>query len=165
MDIKSLRKKKNMTQKDLADALGVDVSVISRYETGKVIPPLKRLEAISCILEDPIPLEIEFSLAQKNKRMSVKESLYSNPYLSGILRRLLTARANGCCELCHKEAPFKDNDGTPYLELQFLDDLGTESIPEENAVVLCPNCHAKIRRLKDASDIEYLKEQARLHTS
>ena len=42
MNIRELRLSKGVTQKMLADAVGVDVSVISRYESGKTEPPFDR---------------------------------------------------------------------------------------------------------------------------
>ncbi|PFL57175.1 endonuclease [Bacillus cereus] len=54
-------------------------------------------------------------------------------------------RANGYCEECKQEAPFKRaKDGTPYLEVHHVIPLaqgGEDSV--ENAVGLCPNCHRK----------------------
>lgn len=51
MRIKELRKKKNMTQQELADLIGVDFSIISRYENGTVLPPLYRLQRIADVLD------------------------------------------------------------------------------------------------------------------
>ena len=42
MNIRELRLSKGVTQRMLADAVGVDVSVISRYESGKTEPPFDR---------------------------------------------------------------------------------------------------------------------------
>lgn len=50
--------------------------------------------------------------------------------------------ANGRCENCGAAAPFKKNDGSPYLEVhhvRFLADGGPDTI--DNAAGLCPNCH------------------------
>lgn len=54
-------------------------------------------------------------------------------------------RADGKCDLCGKEAPFKDKKGLPFLEehhVERLADGGKDSI--DNAVALCPNCHRQI---------------------
>jgi 5-methylcytosine-specific restriction endonuclease McrA len=55
-------------------------------------------------------------------------------------------RANGICEKCDKEAPFKrKSDGTPYLEVHHikrLADGGEDTI--ENAIAVCPNCHREL---------------------
>ncbi|WPU22182.1 HNH endonuclease [Cedecea neteri] len=51
-------------------------------------------------------------------------------------------RANGICQGCKHEAPFKKMDGTPYLEVHHIEWLsrgGEDSV--ENAIALCPNCH------------------------
>lgn len=52
------------------------------------------------------------------------------------------ALAGGKCQHCLKDAPFKREDGTPYLEVHHVEWLskgGEDSV--ENAVALCPNCH------------------------
>ncbi len=55
------------------------------------------------------------------------------------------ARANGKCEECSKDAPFKrKKDNTPYLEVHHkkrLADGGDDTV--EKAIALCPNCHRK----------------------
>lgn len=55
-------------------------------------------------------------------------------------------RANGICEKCGKEAPFRRaSDGTPYLEVHHvkrLADGGEDTI--ENAIAVCPNCHRQL---------------------
>ncbi|EAO8345735.1 TPA: HNH endonuclease [Salmonella enterica subsp. enterica serovar Stanley] len=51
-------------------------------------------------------------------------------------------RAKGICQHCKREAPFKREDGTPFLEVHHIEWLskgGEDSV--ENAVALCPNCH------------------------
>jgi predicted HNH restriction endonuclease len=54
-------------------------------------------------------------------------------------------RADGFCENCGNEAPFKRvKDGTPYLEVHhkvILSDGGEDTTA--NAVAVCPNCHRK----------------------
>lgn len=50
--------------------------------------------------------------------------------------------ADGRCDLCGDEAPFKRTDGSPYLEVHHvtpLSDRGEDTL--RNAVALCPNCH------------------------
>lgn len=68
-------------------------------------------------------------------------------------------RAKGICDLCGKEAPFKDRDGKPYLESHHvitLADGGPDGI--YNTVAICPNCHKKIHVLKDSDDIKKLED-------
>ncbi|WKA61043.1 HNH endonuclease [Pectobacterium aroidearum] len=50
--------------------------------------------------------------------------------------------AKGVCECCRNEAPFKQADGLPFLEvhhLKYLANGGSDTV--ENAAALCPNCH------------------------
>lgn len=51
-------------------------------------------------------------------------------------------RANGVCEYCEKEAPFKKKNEDPYLEVHHiipLSENGDDTVG--NAMALCPNCH------------------------
>ncbi len=49
--LKEIRKEKEMTQRELADKVGVSVQTISGYETGYSQPPLEILIKIADILE------------------------------------------------------------------------------------------------------------------
>lgn len=66
-------------------------------------------------------------------------------------------RANGYCELCGKEAPFKTKSGVPYLEAHHIQPLA-EGGPDTiyNVAALCPNCHRKMHSLNDQDDINRL---------
>ena len=68
-------------------------------------------------------------------------------------------RANGICDLCGKEAPFKDKNGRPYLESHHVITLA-ENGPDAiyNTVAICPNCHRKIHVLHKQEDIDKLSE-------
>jgi transcriptional regulator with XRE-family HTH domain len=48
------RKKKGLSQYDLANATGISRSMISHYEREGMLPPLDRLQAIAGILEIPV---------------------------------------------------------------------------------------------------------------
>lgn len=60
MNIKRWRKERNMTQGDLSEKAGIQRETISKYESGKLIPPAYNLEAIEKALRIP-----SGSLAQK----------------------------------------------------------------------------------------------------
>lgn len=49
-----LREKRNMTQEQLANALGMSTSAIAMYETNKRIPTLKRAKKIAEFFGVPI---------------------------------------------------------------------------------------------------------------
>ncbi|AUN14345.1 HNH endonuclease [Paraclostridium sordellii] len=69
-------------------------------------------------------------------------------------------RSNGICELCGKEAPFKNSKGEPYLEVHhivWLSKGGDDTI--ENTAALCPNCHRKMHIINDEEDVEYLRNK------
>ena len=68
-------------------------------------------------------------------------------------------KANGICQLCKQEAPFKKKDGEPYLETHhiiWLSEGGEDTI--QNTVALCPNCHRKMHVLNTMSDRQKLIE-------
>ncbi len=50
-NLRKLRKNRNLTQKQLADELGISRSLISLYETGERLPSLKALLKISEFFE------------------------------------------------------------------------------------------------------------------
>lgn len=61
--------------------------------------------------------------------------------------------ANGICQLCMKDAPFKQKNGEPFLHVhhvKYLSEGGTDTV--DNCIALCPNCHAKIHELEDEND-------------
>ncbi|WP_285376415.1 HNH endonuclease signature motif containing protein [Vibrio sp. B172a] len=64
---------------------------------------------------------------------------------SGKVKGWVIRRADGNCELCGDDAPFKKEDGTPFLEVHHLTRLkdgGPDIV--ENCAALCPNCHRKL---------------------
>ena len=49
--ISSIRKDKGLTQKQLADSLGVSNAMISKWETGKGFPDISLLEPLASVLD------------------------------------------------------------------------------------------------------------------
>ena len=49
--ISSIRKDKGLTQKQLADSLGVSNATISKWETGKGYPDISLLESLASVLD------------------------------------------------------------------------------------------------------------------
>ncbi|MBU8913319.1 MAG: HNH endonuclease [Spirochaetales bacterium] len=61
-------------------------------------------------------------------------------------------QADGICECCGNPAPFRTDDGRPYLEVhhvQPLADGGPDVV--ENVVAICPNCHRALHHGFDRS--------------
>lgn len=50
-NIKEFRTIKNITQKELSEKTSIEQAIISRYETGKIIPPITKLELIANALK------------------------------------------------------------------------------------------------------------------
>lgn len=97
----------------------------------------------------------DISEKHKPQKNNILTSVFErNPYIAEYSKR----RANGKCELCKQNAPFKDKIGRPYLEnhhIIWLSRQGEDSI--ENTVALCPNCHRKMHILDSKVDKEALK--------
>lgn len=165
MTIKELRLQKKMTQQQLADAIGVNVSVISKYENGSVTPPKKRLELISYALDTDLgTLLIDtYTSDYETNRADYIQSLSRVTRYENYLERIIKLGANGKCELCKQAAPFTDKYGRPYLEVHVIDPDSLVRDIIQNTVALCPNCHQKLKVLNDPKDIEELKEIASKH--
>ena len=94
-------------------------------------------------------------------RKIVSKNYEANVFVAELAKR----RAEGICQLCEEQAPFKDKKGNPFLLPYYVEQLaqgGEDSI--ENAVALCPNCHTKMQTLNLKSDKRKLKKKA-LQTS
>ena len=94
---------------------------------------------------------IDYSSVSKEVKTTYRER---NQYISEYTKE----RAKGICDLCGKEAPFKDKNGKPYLESHHvitLADGGPDAI--YNTVAICPNCHRRIHVLKNKDDILLLQ--------
>ena len=59
--IKAIRKKRGLTQKELADKLGVTASVISQYETGARNPKQSTIERLTSVLNCTYGIEAVIS--------------------------------------------------------------------------------------------------------
>lgn len=152
----------------------VDINGVIR----KVIKfPLKRLDYIK-----PLIINIEDVEKSENEKLKEVRKLNSNEIKSRAkiaeservttkevktiyrernqyIAEYTKERANGICDLCGKEAPFKDKNGKPYLESHHVITLA-ENGPDAiyNTVAICPNCHRKIHVLHKKEDIERLSQ-------
>ena len=73
------------------------------------------------------------------------------------IRDLVLLRAGFHCQLCDMPAPFKDADGTPYLQLHHVVSENGGSRIADNFVALCPNCHTKVQVNPTAAETEKLQ--------
>lgn len=165
MTIKELRLQKKMTQQQLANAIGVNVSVISKYENGSVTPPKKKLELISRALDTDLAtlLVDTYTSDYETSTTAYIQAHSKTARKDDYLERIIKLGANGNCELCKQAAPFTDKYGRPYLEVHVIDPTSIVRDVIQNTVALCPNCHQKLNVLNDPKDIEKLKEIASKH--
>ncbi len=159
MRIREARKNKKMTQKQLAQAIGVSYTVISKYEKGVITPPVNRLESIAKTLSVSVDYLLSDGTTIESVRNNDDKLYHLNPYLV----RMCILGANGKCEFCSKEAPFNDKTGRPYLEVHVIDKKYIGSDETKNLIALCPNCYKQVTVLEDPHDLETIKEIAAKH--
>ena len=162
MRIREIRKIRGMSQKELAEAIGVNTSVISKYETESVAPPTKRLLAIADVLDVTLSELTEEQPCENGEDIFVRY-IEKTAYEKSYLNRMIRLGTRGYCELCEKEAPFNDKYGRPFLFVYSINEGCDDEIPEMHLVALCPNCFAKVTVCKDSNDIQKLKEKAKKH--
>jgi len=132
--------------------------------------PIKLQEASDIPIDQEIVTQVEVKREQRTRRLSdealaarleqtqrelpgysytkVKSYQRSADVVETVLRR-----ATGECELCDQPAPFKKNNGDPYLEVHHIIQLakgGADIV--RNAAALCPNCHRKMHTLNLEAD-------------
>lgn len=98
----------------------------------------------------------------KDKLSNCSESQSSVYTRSVFIKEYARRVSNGVCQLCDKDAPFRDKHGKPFLEvhhIQYLSEGGSDSM--ENVVALCPNCHRKIHQLQLEADFKIVLEKAK----
>ena len=89
--------------------------------------------------------EIKEKAKMVNPEVSTKEVVTVYRERSQVIAEYTKNRANGICDLCGEEAPFKDKNGKPYLESHHVITLAEDG-PDAiyNTVAICPNCHRRI---------------------
>ena len=168
MNIKEMREAAGINQRQLAEAIGVDISTICRYETGKTDPPLSRILQITAFLKNPdgtdpsspsgLNLVKNINLSDTSK---VKNNLLYGMY-ENVCRQLIRLKANGKCELCGQTGPFTDDDGLPHLGVYKIDGVDNYNA-EKNLIALCPNCNSRARTCVSPEEIEKIKKIAATH--
>ena len=169
MGIREIRRSKNITQKELADAIGVSETVVSRYERGVVYPPVKRLRKMADYLKVSVNALLDKAdddgdFYNDHNEVLIEYDMVRTENFAATKRVMFYAK--GICELCGEKAPFRTKDGVPYLEAHFVDWLSEGGSPTiDNVVALCPNCHKKIHLLNLSEDVERLRTAAKKHVA
>ena len=128
-----------------------------------LIPPLDESHSIEEMEQHALQMDYESLRAAAVSRgeshpepRTTTITRYSrDPYISVYAKE----RAHGICQLCNKEAPFKNSRNEPYLETHhiiWLAQGGSDST--DNVVALCPNCHRKMHIVNDNRDVEMLQK-------
>lgn len=82
-DIKALRKSTGLGQRDLADALGVDVALVREWEKGERFPTKAHCERMEAVRAKPPPRK------GPGKRPRTAIELLADPAFFALLRKLL----------------------------------------------------------------------------
>lgn len=82
---------------------------------------------------------------------------------SEFVKEYALRKANGDCQLCNHEGPFRTNSGRSFLEVHHIDWLSKGGLDTpENVIALCPNCHRMMHYINNANDIKKLKSLAKV---
>ena len=126
-----------------------------------LIPPLDTSHSPEEMIQHALQMDydslraaaVERGELHPEQRMVTSSRYDRDPYIAVYAKE----RADGVCQLCRQEAPFKNNRGEPYLETHhiiWLSEGGADSV--DNVVALCPNCHRKMHIVNDEADVRYL---------
>lgn len=138
MSLKSERKKRGLSQKELATLLEISYATICRYESGTLPIPKKRLEQIASVLDTDIT-----SLQDSDTSSNEVESTSSIKKHLERIRVFLIGLSNGRCDLCNSSG-YPDSDGIPILCLHNLDVNASDKEDFSMYSILCPSCNAWI---------------------
>lgn len=141
----------------------------------KIVASLERLDALTAFDSSP---EADPEVLENRVRRNRMVPLLTKPEGSNAPRRVSRSsdqfernprvkawvldNAQGKCEFCGSDAPFKDDYGFPFLEVHHIVPLANDGRDEvDNAVALCPNCHRRCHHGQDRKVIaERLRETA-----
>jgi len=114
----------------------------------KIFEPTADKEKLERIVDALHQQEIDMPEGSINpKQSSVTTTAY---FRDPLVKAWVLKNANGFCEACLSSAPFKREDGSPYLEVHHLVPLsegGADTI--NNALAVCPNCHRQLHHGED----------------
>lgn len=119
---------------------------------------LKRYKKIHKLSDEAVKKGAKQGKKKPGQRKSISINYDRNQHVIEYAKR----RANGTCQLCGCEAPFKNKSGEPYLEvhhIKWLAQGGLDTI--DNVAALCPNCHRKMHSLNLEKDKKNLLEKAK----
>lgn len=130
-------------------------NTVFKYDEGIIEKnQLEKEKRARKFTDEQLWLRAKKNKSKKRTVISKSKTYFRDPMISELAKRL----ADGVCQLCEENGPFKDKTGRYFLETHHIDWLargGEDSI--ENTVALCPNCHRKMHIVDYVKDVEKLK--------
>jgi hypothetical protein len=105
----------------------------------------------------------EASLAELRRWALLKASSRASSWSRMVTQRrrvnrvkvFVLKRANGACEFCKSDAPFRNEKGNPYLECHHITELAKEGADHPSHVIaVCPNCHRRAHHGSDRVNVK-----------
>lgn len=138
-------------------------NVFSPIFYKRLMPPLDTSHSLEEMTQHALQMDYDSLRAaavgrgelHPEQRMVTSSRYERDPYIAVYAKE----RANGVCQLCHQDAPFRNSRGEPYLETHhiiWLSEGGADAV--DNVVALCPNCHRKMHIVNDDADVRYLQK-------
>lgn len=150
MNLSVLRKKKKLTQKELASLIGVAESTICKYENGSLHPSADKILDMAESLGDDVfkifPCRKLSELHQvltnrgTESELSNSEKLERSQLKLSEVYKIVTKRADYQCQICGETAPQSMD---RFLEL-YLVNSNDELCLLDAIIAVCPNCLKKI---------------------
>ena len=125
--IKSLRERKNMTQAELAEKLGVSSKTISKWETAKGLPDITLLEPLAQTLGISV-IEL-FSGNQITNQNISANMLRSKFYVCPVCGNILHSSGNTVVSCCGITLPVLEAEDGDEITIEKVEDEYFISIP------------------------------------
>jgi transcriptional regulator with XRE-family HTH domain len=91
-NLKKLRKMKNVTREDIAEALDLSVHTVAKYEQGKIQPTLETIEKLTKFFKVSydalLGSKSDYELINECSKNNNLERLLSNPYIKNTVETM-----------------------------------------------------------------------------
>ena len=121
--IRKLREKKNLTQAELAERIGVSSKTVSKWETGKGLPDISLLQPLAQVLGISV-IELMNGEHITNKNISAN-MLRCKFYVCPLCGNLIHAAGNAvvsCCGITLPALETEEEDGGHVLTIENVED-------------------------------------------
>lgn len=120
--IRSLREKRNITQKELGNILNVSDKTISKWETGKGLPDVGMLSELAISLGVSVAELLTGELAEnRNTSANMKKTTF---YVCPVCGNVIMAVGEGvysCCGITLPALTLEDNDSNHNINMEVID--------------------------------------------